>query len=85
MLLLGLFGFMNMIIITKWTVDYSGREDEAPGIVNTMINLFLNFGEQQKGSKEGELINHQPFWCKVMLLVALVTPPWMLFVKPYFM
>lgn len=48
--------------------------------MNVVINMFLNLGESKPG--EIELIRHQSFWCKVMLVIAFVTPPWMLFVKP---
>jgi V-type H+-transporting ATPase subunit a len=46
-LLLGLFGFMDYLIIQKWLTDWTGMNEEAraPGIVNVMINMFLNFGK----------------------------------------
>ena len=44
LLLLALFGYMDSIIIIKWTTDYSGKEHEAPSIIATMISLVLDFG-----------------------------------------
>lgn len=28
----------------KWTVDYTQNTGDAPGIINTMINMFLKMG-----------------------------------------
>jgi V-type H+-transporting ATPase subunit a len=44
-MLLGLFGYMDGIIMKKWTTDWSGREDKAPAIIATMIGMFLGGGE----------------------------------------
>lgn len=32
-LLLALFGYMDLIIIKKWLTDYSGKEHEAPSVI----------------------------------------------------
>lgn len=47
-----------------------------------MINLFLNGGQIPDENKEIPLIEHQVFWSKILLFMALICPPWMLFVKP---
>ena len=44
-LLLALFGYMDVIIIKKWLTDYSGKEHEAPSIISTMVGIFLNGGK----------------------------------------
>jgi V-type H+-transporting ATPase subunit a len=44
-LLLALFGYMDLIIIKKWVTDYSGVEHEAPSIITTMVNIFLGGGK----------------------------------------
>ncbi len=41
-LLFSLFGWMDWLIIAKWTTDFTNRENEAPGIISTMIDMFLN-------------------------------------------
>ena len=43
-LLLALFGYMDTIIIKKWVTDYSGNENKAPSIIQTMVAIFLNGG-----------------------------------------
>ena len=41
-LLLALFGWMDVLIIAKWLTDFTHREYEAPAIISTMIDMFLN-------------------------------------------
>lgn len=42
--LLLLFGYMDFLIIYKWTVDWGLFPANAPSIITTMINLPLNLG-----------------------------------------
>lgn len=35
---------MDLMIITKWLTDFSGREHEAPSVITTMINIALGGG-----------------------------------------
>jgi len=44
-MLLLLFGYMDFLIIAKWLTDYNGKENEAPSILTTMINIPLKSGE----------------------------------------
>lgn len=44
-----LFGYMDVLIIMKWLTNYEGREGQAPSIITTMINMFLNGGYVQPG------------------------------------
>jgi len=44
LLLLALFGFMDLLIIVKWLTDYTGNESSAPSIISTMIVMALGFG-----------------------------------------
>lgn len=43
-LILSLFGYMDMLIIIKWLTNYEGKESLAPSIINTMINIPLKGG-----------------------------------------
>ena len=45
LLLLLLFGYMDLLIIIKWLTNYSGHEHDAPSIITTMINIPLNGGK----------------------------------------
>lgn len=43
-----MFGYMDLLILIKWNTDWvaMGEQSRAPSIVNQMIELFLNYGEQ---------------------------------------
>lgn len=81
LLLSCMFGYMDLLIIVKWTSDWNQKEQYAPSIINKMIQLFLNFGDHAD-ENELDLIYDQIYWNKLMLFVILITPPWILFVKP---
>ncbi len=44
-LLLALFGFMDLLIIMKWTTNYDAMIGATPpSVITMMIQMFLNFG-----------------------------------------
>ena len=43
-ILLALFGYMDFLIIVKWLTDFTGKEDKAPSIIQTMISMFISMG-----------------------------------------
>ena len=43
-LLIALFGYMDLIIFVKWLTNFWGKEGEAPSIITFMINMGLNGG-----------------------------------------
>mmetsp|Transcript_1114 Transcript_1114/g.1000 ORF Transcript_1114/g.1000 Transcript_1114/m.1000 type:complete len:599 (-) Transcript_1114:4-1800(-) len=80
-LLVGLFGYMDLLIILKWLTSYEGNESLAPSIINTMINIPL----------KGAVIDGTPFIADmgtnqqislVLLVIAIICVPIMLFPKP---
>jgi len=82
---------MNVLILQKWLTDWDTMGEKpgegvskAPSIINAMIAMFLNFGHINP-DKELPVIENQEFYCKSMLFLATMTPPWMLFVKPLLM
>lgn len=46
-MLLALFGFMDLMIMVKWRTDYSADPSRAPSVITSMIDMCLNFGESQ--------------------------------------
>lgn len=78
-LLLAVFGYMDLLIIVKWNTDYAGHSSEAPSIIVTIVNFFLNGG----AVKGQEFFAGNQFVSQVLLLVAFITIPWMLLVNPY--
>jgi V-type H+-transporting ATPase subunit a len=49
LLLWVLFGYMDCLIIIKWTTDYTHHEYKAPSIIAAMINMFLKLGKVEPG------------------------------------
>ena len=44
--MLGLFGYMDGLIIVKWLHNFSGKESTAPDIKSLLLNIFLKFGSE---------------------------------------
>lgn len=43
--MLCLFGYMDLLIISKWLTDWTGNEKNAPSIVANMIGMTLGGGK----------------------------------------
>ena len=83
-LMLAMFGYMDMLIVIKWLTDYSGEEGAAPSIIQLMIGMFLNGGALPEGTKPlfGGPKTQQTV-SFTLVIVILVCIPVMLFVKPF--
>lgn len=81
-LLMVLFGFMDLLIVAKWLTDYQRNPGEAPSVIATMINMFLNLGEPKNATETQILGPLQPAIIKVCLVLAIISVPTMLLVKP---
>ena len=82
-LLLALFGFMDFMIITKWLTDYSAMVGaKPPSIISSMIIMSLSFGVQPPGKIETPFIANQELVMQTLMIIAAVSVPLMLFVKP---
>jgi V-type H+-transporting ATPase subunit a len=85
-LLWSLFGFMNVLIVVKWLTPWAGRESESPSIIAIMINMFLSQGEVEEGM--APLLwsaSTQQLISLILLLIAFITVPLMLLVKPFYL
>ena len=88
-MLLCLFGFMDLLIIVKWIIPWSDRASQTtdpPGIIAIMINMFLKQGEMEP-KLEPLLIdsNTQKMICNLLVIIAFVCIPTMLFIKPFYL
>ncbi|TPX59323.1 hypothetical protein PhCBS80983_g02539 [Powellomyces hirtus] len=79
--LLSIFGYLVILIIYKWAT-YWPDASLAPGLLNTLIYMFLSPGNI--GQKD-LLYKGQAGLQGFLLFVAFVCVPWMLFAKPYFL
>ena len=80
-LMLSLFGYMDVLIIIKWLTNYSGVEHEAPSIINTMINIPLKGAYIEGRPFISDLKSNQNI-SLVLLLIAVLCVPLMLLPKP---
>lgn len=85
--LVGLFGYMDFLIIYKWLKPWKLYDSSAPSIITTMINLPLKMGKTDK------CCGGQPMWGTygatsqdfiqfILLILGVICIPLMLFPKP---
>lgn len=91
------FGYLMIIIFVKWNTNYfypKNRTNQAPGLLNVMINMFLGgpiedplFAGQEgieKYVKNNEyyLIFSPSLLSRSLIIIALICVPLMFFPKP---
>ena len=85
-LISALFGFMDMMIIVKWLTNWASDDIPAsegpPGIITTMITMFIDGGVKKPENTDADVIGDQTSIMQVLVKVALVCVPLMLLVKP---
>jgi len=74
-----LFGYMNVLIVIKWLKDWDFGNKSAPYLLTTMINIFLS---PTSISEEDKLYPIQVEVQLILVAVALICVPMMLFPKP---
>jgi len=75
------FGYMDILIVYKWFQDYSTYPpgSSPPNLVQTMIAMFLSPGHV---AADAELYSGQAGAQVILLVVALLSIPMMLFPQP---
>ena len=83
-ILLALFGYMDFLIILKWLTDFTGREDKAPSIIQTMISMFISMGAIPEGTVPliGTTGKEQQTISLTLLILTLACIPLLLCCKP---
>lgn len=73
------------MIFYKWFAFNSERSGCAPSILITMINMFM-FKQAAEGDPcylTEELYSGQNIVQSVLIIIAFICVPWMLFIKPF--
>ncbi|KAJ5107925.1 hypothetical protein N7456_004600 [Penicillium angulare] len=72
-----IFGYLGVCILGKWAVDWQAKGASPPSLLNMLIFMFLS-----PGSVEEQLYPGQSTVQVILLLVAVIQVPIMLFLKP---
>jgi V-type H+-transporting ATPase subunit a len=78
--MLSTFGYMIFLILFKFTQTFPGSQ--APNLIQTMIKMFLSPGSV---SSDLKLYEGQGTVQAVLILLAVISMPWMLLSKPLYL
>eukprot|EP01056_Protomagalhaensia_sp_Gyna25_P004287 Protomagalhaensia_sp_Gyna_25__4286@NODE_390_length_3596_cov_55_156311_g300_i0_p1_GENE_NODE_390_length_3596_cov_55_156311_g300_i0NODE_390_length_3596_cov_55_156311_g300_i0_p1_ORF_typecomplete_len837_score152_22V_ATPase_I/PF01496_19/1_2e53Complex1_49kDa/PF00346_19/0_2DUF2985/PF11204_8/1_6DUF2985/PF11204_8/5_7e02_NODE_390_length_3596_cov_55_156311_g300_i09273437 len=73
-----LVGYMDFLIFFKWASNHEGGGGPNASIISTVIGMCMLRGVE----KQDEFFPHQHTIQVVLLMIMLVSVPWMLFPKP---
>jgi len=75
----GLFGYLVIIIIIKWCTDWNNASIPPPSLITVFTQLFLSIGSV---APDHALYNGQAGIQGFLVVMAVISVPWMLLPKP---
>ena len=76
---LGIFGYLVVMILRKWSIDWVGEKLRPPSLLNTLIAMFMSPGAY---TEEDRLYAGQEYLQLLLVLVAVVAVLVLLIPKP---
>jgi len=82
LMLSSIFGYLCFTIMYKWCYNWFNSERQPPSLLNMLIYLFMSPGQVKK---EDELYTGQAVIQTILLLIFVITIPWLLLAKPLYL
>jgi len=75
-----IFGYLVVLIFYKW-IAFSIHDKFQPSLLLGLIGMFLAFGKEKQDFER--VYAHQTQVEQLLVVIAVLAVPWMLFIKPF--